>query len=58
MKLPPKLLFALSYIQVIIGCFLAGFAAITLNMFYFAVGLANIFMGAIVNLKAIEVTPK
>lgn len=58
MKPHPKLLFVLSYLQVTIGCLLAGFAAITLDLFYFAIGLSNIFMGAIVNLKAIEVTPK
>ena len=52
----PKLLFLLSYLQVSIGSVLAGFAAITLDMFYFAIGLGNIFMGAIVNLKAIEVS--
>lgn len=56
MNLSPKLLFVLSYLQVTIGCFLAGFAAITLDMFYFAVGLGNIFIGAVVNLKAIEVS--
>ena len=56
MKLHPKLLFVLSYLQTIIGCCLAGFAAITLDMFYFAIGLGNIFIGAIVNLKAIEVS--
>lgn len=62
MKLPPKLLFVLSYIQITIGCCLTGFAAIILagfeSMFYFVIGLVNIFIGAIVNLKAIEVTPK
>ena len=58
MKPSPKLLFFLSYLQVSIGCGLAGFAATTLDMFYFVIGLGNIFMGAIVNLKAIEVTPK
>jgi hypothetical protein len=58
MKPHPKLLFALSYIQVIIGCLLAGITAMTLNMFYFVIGLIIIFTGAIVNLKAIEVTPK
>ena len=60
MKRPPKLLFILSYTQVTIGCFLAGFAAIVLagfeSMFYFVIGLVNIFMGAVVNLKAIEVS--
>ena len=56
MKLHPKLLFFLAYLQVSIGSVLAGFAAITLDMFYFAIGLGNIFMGAIVNLKAIEVS--
>ena len=59
MKPHPKLLFFLSYLQVSIGCGLAGFAAIVLagfeSMFYFIIGLGNIFMGAIVNLKAIEV---
>ena len=58
MKPHPKLLFALSYIQVIIGCLLAGITAMTLNMFYFVIGLIIIFTGAIINLKAIEVTPK
>ncbi len=54
MKPRPKLLFLLSYLQVSIGGVLAGFAAITLDMFYFVIGLCNIFIGAIVNLKAIE----
>jgi len=54
MKIPPKLLFVLSCVQTIIGCCLAGFAAITLDMFYFVIGLGNIFMGAVMNLKAIE----
>jgi len=58
MKSHPKLLFFLSYLQVTIGCCLAGFAAITLDLFYFAIGLGNVFIGAVVNLKAIEVTPK
>lgn len=58
MKPNPKLLFFLSYLQVSIGCFLAGFAAMTLDVFYFVIGLGNIFMGAVVNLKATEVTPK
>jgi len=58
MKRLSKLLFVLSYLQLSIGCCLTGFAAITLDMFYFTIGLGNIFMGAIVNLKAIEVTPK
>jgi len=56
MKIPPKLLFVLSYIQVTIGCILAGLAAMTLDMFYFIIGLGNIFIGAVVNLKAIEVS--
>jgi len=59
-KLHPKLLFFLAYLQVSIGCGLAGFAAIVLSgfesMFYFVIGLCNIFMGAVVNLKAIEVS--
>jgi len=54
MKPRPKLLFLLSYLQVSIGCVLAGFSAITLDMFYFIIGLGNICMGAVVNLKAIE----
>ena len=54
MKPRPKLLFLLSYLQVSIGCCLAGLSAITLDMFYFIIGLCNIFIGAIVNLKAIE----
>jgi len=52
----PKLLFFLAYLQVSIGSVLVGFAAITLDMFYFVIGLGNIFMGAVVNLKAIEVS--
>ena len=56
MKPRPKLLFLLSYVQITIGCFLAGLAAMALDMFYFAIGLGNIFIGAIVNLKAIEVS--
>jgi len=58
MKPHPKLLFFLSYVQITIGCFLTGLAAMALDMFYFVIGLSNIFIGAIVNLKAIEVTSK
>ena len=62
MKPHPKLLFILSSIQVSIGCCLTGFAAIVLagfeSMFYFIIGLAIIFTGALTNLKAIGVTPK
>jgi len=54
MKPHPKLLFFLAYLQVSIGCCLAGFGGITLDMFYFLIGLGNIFMGAVVNFKAIE----
>ena len=54
MKPRPKLLFFLASIQVSIGLCLAGFGGITLDMFYFLIGLGNIFMGAVVNFKAIE----
>lgn len=58
MKPRPKLLFFLASIQVSIGLCLAGFAAIFLtglvSLFYFANGLVITFMGAVVNLKAIE----
>lgn len=54
MKSHPKLLFILSYVETIIGCFLAGFGAIVLDMFYFATGLLNIFIGSIIHIKAME----
>jgi hypothetical protein len=54
MKPRPRLLFILSFVQTIIGCFLAGFGAIVLDMFYFVIGICNMFIGAIVYTKSIQ----
>lgn len=54
MKSHPKLLFVLSFVQTIIGCFLAGFGAIVLDMFYFVIGICNMFIGAIVYTKSLQ----
>ena len=48
MKPPIWLSCLLAYTQTCIGLALTAFVSITLNMFYFVIGLGNVFCGAII----------
>ena len=48
MKIPFWLSHLLAFVQTCIGLCLTAFASITLDMFYFTIGLGNVFCGVIV----------
>jgi len=59
MKLPAWVLRILSYTELCIGFCLLGFIAIAIvdcftRMFFFTIGLGNVFVGAIFHQKAME----
>jgi len=56
MKFPIWLSRLLAYTQICIGFVLTAFASITLDMFYFTIGLGNVFIGVVVDFKITQGT--